>query len=300
MKVLAILYTQSGQLSEITNKFLVPLSETADIDYVEYTPKKAFPFPWNSAAFWDAMPESVLDIPIELNPIKYKYQKYDLIIFAYQPWFLSPSIPTNSILQDATFKTLLKNTPVVTLIGSRNMWINSQDRVRTRINEAGGKLIGNIPLIDRSQNHISAFTILHWMLTAKKTRKWGVFPLPGISQKDIDNVAKYGEVLKKAIEKKDYDTLQYDFLSLKMIYLGTDILFIERKAKSIFKVWATLIKKLGTSDKGRKIVVAAFKYYLILALFIISPVIIVLYYLLIVPFIFRRIKKRKDYICSKI
>ena len=32
---------------------------------------------------------------------KIKAVKYDLVILGYQPWFLSPSIPTTSLLEDA-------------------------------------------------------------------------------------------------------------------------------------------------------------------------------------------------------
>ncbi|ULT44347.1 hypothetical protein KRR40_13935 [Niabella defluvii] len=46
----------------------------------------------------------------------------------WQPWNLSPSIPFNSILQDEKFKNLIKGTPVITISGCRNMWINAQEK----------------------------------------------------------------------------------------------------------------------------------------------------------------------------
>lgn len=297
-KILVISYSQSGQLDEILDKFVLPLSQW-DIDRVQYTPKVAFPFPWTDKAFWDAMPESVLEIPVELNPISYKYDKYDLIILGYQPWFLSPSIPTSSLLQDPSFLNLLNGTSVITVIGSRNMWINSQESILKRINDASGKLIGNIPFIDRVQNQISAVTILHWMLTGKKTKKYNLLPRPGVSDEDIDFASVYGDVLAKTLSEGKIDDIQKRFLSLGQISIGTDIYFIESKAKRIFHIWTKAIQRFGSSPRKRNILLNFFKYYLIVALFIIAPIIILLYFLIIVPMQYKVIKKKKEYLCAK-
>ena len=50
------------------------------------------------------------------------------------------------------------------------MWISAQERIKKKINEAGGNLVGNIPFVDRNNNSISAVTILYWMLSGKKDR----------------------------------------------------------------------------------------------------------------------------------
>ena len=62
------------------------------------------------------------------NPILNK--KYDLIVFGHQVWYLSPSIPINSFLQNNISKKLFENTPVVTVIGCRNMWIMAQEKIK--------------------------------------------------------------------------------------------------------------------------------------------------------------------------
>lgn len=297
-RILAISYSQTGQLDEITDKFLSPLIH-ADVDRIKYSPVTSYPFPWTSEEFFQTMPESVLETPCELNKINYKFSQYDLIILAYQPWYLSPSIPTSSLLQDDSFLSLIKDTPVITLIGARNMWINSQDSVVKRIKDAGGRLIGNIPFIDRNQNQISAITILHWMLTGRKSRKWGVFPTPGVSDEDIHSASKYGEILNESIQLNELENIQSKFLDLGLISIQTDILFIEGKAKRIFRIWAGLIKKFGTSFKGRKRLLLAFKYYLVIALFVVAPVLVSLYKILLVPFLLQQIKRKKEYLCEK-
>jgi len=292
-KVLVVSYSQSGQLYEITENFIKTL-QNVDIDNIRYSTKSQFPFPWTSEVFFDAMPESVMETPSELNEITYKYSKYDLIIFTYQPWFLSPSIPASSLLQDEEFLKRVANTPIITLIGSRNMWVNSQESVKTRILNAGGQIIANIPFIDRTQNHISAITILHWMLTGKKTKKYNIFPKPGVSEEDILYASSYGKILNEAIQTNDLTNIQLKFLSQGKISLPTNIMFIEEKAKRLFKIWTNLIIRFGKSPVKRKWLLKAFKYYLVIALFVVAPIVCFVYQIFIVPLTRKRINKRKQ------
>ena len=130
-KVLAVYYTQSGQLKEILDNFTAPFTQAGiTVEKVSIQLKNDFPFPWTTPSFFDAMPESVLTIPTEISPFQCRELSYDLVIFAYQPWFLSPSIPANSLLQHPAFKAIIKDTPVITLIGSRNMWASAQEKVK--------------------------------------------------------------------------------------------------------------------------------------------------------------------------
>jgi hypothetical protein len=292
-KILVVSYSQTGQLNEITENFINTL-QNVEIDKFVYSPVVPFPFPWTSEVFFDSMPESVDEIPVPLKDINYTYKQYDLVIFAYQPWFLSPSIPASSLLQNEEFLSRIKNTPVITLIGTRNMWLNSQESVKLRIINAGGRIIGNIPFIDRAQNQLSAITILHWMLTGKKTKKYNIFPKPGVSDEDILSAADYGKILNDAIQNNNLDGIQKKFLKVGRISIPTEILFIEGKAKRLFKIWTYLISKFGTTPIRRKWLVQAFKYYLIIALFVVAPVVVTFYQIFIAPFMFKAINKKKQ------
>lgn len=292
MKILAINYSQSGQLDEIIENYISTLSN-ATIDRIKFTTKKKFDFPWTVPTFFNTMPECVKEIPTALEEINYQHDKYDLILLGYQPWFLSPSIPTTSLLKDEKFKQLLNGTPVITIIGSRNMWLNSQDSVVKMIEEANGKLIGNLPLIDKSDNILSAASILHWMLTGKKERKWGVFPMPGVSQEDIEGSSKFGDILNKCIEEGKLNDYQNQLVQAKGVMISTNILFIEGRAKKLFKIWANLILKKEAQGKKRSFWVSFFKYYLVVALFIVSPFVLLIYNVLFRPFTIKSIKEKK-------
>jgi hypothetical protein len=296
-KILVVCYSQSGQLSEIVEHFVKPF-DTSQIEYLHITPQKAFPFPWTSDVFFDTMPETVLEKPILLEPLGLGSEKYDLIVLAYQPWFLSPSLPVSSLLQTEQFQKIMNRTPIVTLIGGRNMWLNAQESVKKYINKAGGKLVGNIPFMDRTSNLVSAVTILHWMLTGKKDRKWGVFPLPGVSKADINSGAVFGQMVHEALTTGSFVGLQMKILNTGLVEIPTDILFIEQRAKKIFYIWANLITKKSTTTQQRKTFVSLFKYYLLIALFMVAPLLLLIYNLLIAPFTGSAIKKKKEYFCG--
>ncbi|MGD0711661.1 MAG: hypothetical protein ABR968_10845 [Bacteroidales bacterium] len=295
--ILVINYSQSGQLDEIIDNFLIPFDKS-DIDRIKVVPEKPFPFPYTSKEFFDLMPETVLEETTPLEPINFQSENYELIIIGYQPWYLSPSIPTTALFNNEKFTSLLRGKPVVTIIGARNMWLNSQETIKENIYKAGGILVGNIPLIDRNNNHISAVTMLYWMLTGKKQRYLNLFPFPGVSNDDIKGASAFGDIVFKASQDKEYSDLQKKILDLNLIRIGTDILFIELRAKRMFNVFARLIKKKGTSIRRRAILINLFKYYLLIALFIIAPVVLVFYYLFVFPFQKRSIQRKKLYFCN--
>ena len=292
-KILVINYSQSGQLDEILDNFLVSFEGAAEIERVSIKPKDEYPFPWTSPVFFNVMPECVLEEKTDLAPYQLGAPKYDLIILGYQPWFLSPSLPVTALLQDPKFLSVLKDTPVVTVIGARNMWINSQKSVVQRITDAGGKMVANVPLIDRHQNLISVLTIFHWMLGGKKTRKWGFLPFPGVSEEDIKAAATLGKPVSEAIQKGSFEGVQRAILAYNKIDLHPSIMLIEARGKPLFNIWARLIKKQPT-DKKRSFRERLFKWYLMTALFVVSPIVLTIYNLLVRPFTGNRIKRNKE------
>lgn len=296
-KVLAINYSQSGQLTEIVDNFLKPLKtkEDVSIDRIVFDTQDKFPFPWTSDVFFDTMPESLLEEPRALETISYKYENYDLVILGYQPWFLSPSIPTNSLLQDEEFKKRVNGTEVITLIGSRNMWINSQESVKKHLVNANAKLIANVPLIDHNNNSISAITILYWMLTGKKESFLGIFPKPGVLQEEIDDMKSYGDIFIQSLNNNKLNTLQEDFLAKGDIKISKNIMFVELRGRKLFKIWANLIK---SKNKTRKLWVSIYKYYLLVALFLVAPILLIILNVFIFPFTKTDFEKKKSYFCG--
>ena len=292
--ILVIHYSQSGQLTEILQNFCKPFADST-IEWVKVEPATPFSFPWTTPTFFDAMPETVLEKPIPVKPLEFQREQYDLVIFGYQPWFLSPSLPASAILQDETFRRIVKGTKVVTVLGCRNMWINSQEAVKKQLASAGANLVGNVPLIDKTSNLVSVVTILHWMLTGQKTKKWGIFPKPGVSDEDIEGVSEFGALLKEKLAANREDSFQDELIAKGGVTIPISILFIESRAKKLFLIWAKLITGKTAKGGNRKFWVNFFKYYLIFALFIVSPIVLTIYHIFVRPFTGRQIKRELAY-----
>ena len=187
-EVLVVYYSQSGQLLDILKNVTSNIEgEDVRVTYHKIVPKRDFNFPWTQESFYDAFPESFLQIPIELEAPESEVmaKKYDLVILGYQVWYLSPSIPINSFLRSEQARELLRDTPVITLVACRNMWIKAQEKMKVLLRNLGSDLVGHIALVDRHINNISVITIMHWAFGGKKTKMWGIFPKPGVSDSDI-------------------------------------------------------------------------------------------------------------------
>jgi len=300
-KVLVIHYSQSGQLTEIVNNIAMPISEgEVDVDYYKIELEKEFPFPWSKLAFFDAFPESFLQKPRKLKPIPAEIlaEKYDLIILGYQVWYLSPSIPINSLLKSPEAKTIFKNTPVVTVIGCRNMWIMAQEKVKRLLNDCGAKLVGNIALVDRHINHISVITIVQWMFTGVKKKYLGIFPKPGVSQKDINEASKFGLVISESLTNSDFTHVQSKLLKVNAVKIKPFLLLMDKKANVMFGKWAKLISKKGDAESPkRQVWLTLFNFYLLFAIWVIAPIVFILFLLTYIPFI-GKINKDKKYYSS--
>ncbi len=291
-KILAIYYSQSGQLGEIIDSFTAPFSQAGiDVEKVKIFPQKSYPFPWTTKSFFSVMPDSVLGSTIPLQPFFLKEEKYDLIILGYQAWFLSPSIPFNSLLQDKNFEKILPGTPIITITGARNMWLNAFGKIKDSLNATGAKLLGNIALVDTHANPLSFVTIFHWMLSGRKDRYLGVFPLPGVSEKDIKHCAIFGATALKRLEKNDWKNVQAELVEQGAVKINYPLLIIETVAGKLFKAWANFISK--RKNKSGWLVV--FKYYLLFAFFIGAPIMLTLDFIFVRPFSTKRIGRRKNF-----
>ncbi len=291
-KVLAIFYSQTGQLEEIIDHFTAPLTSAGhSVEKVRIYPKIAYPFPWTGPSFFAVMPDSVNGIPTELHPFQLKENTYDLIILGYQAWFLSPSIPVNSVLTQPTIQAVLKNTPVITITGARNMWISAMERIKKILKDTGAKLVGNIALVDKHHNFVSLVTILHWMFGGKKDRYLNIFPKPGVSEDDIINTKNFGATVLLHLENNNWNGLQDELIEQKALVVKYPLMFIESKARKIFKVWAGII----TKKKNRAPWLVVFKYYLLIALFIAAPIILTVDAIFFKPFLSGRIRKQKQH-----
>ena len=293
--ILVIYYSQSGQLESIARNIAKPLlnSEKINVVFHEIQLEKPFPFPWNKDAFFNAFPESFLQIPTELKPVSAEIlnTKFDLILLHYQVWYLSPSIPINSFLKSSEAKTLFNNTPVVTINGSRNMWVMAQEKIKVLLKNNNAQLKGNVALVDRVGNLISVITIVEWMFSGVKKKYLGIFPLPGVSEKDIFESSKFGEIINKNLQINNFDNLQAQLLENNAVKISSYLVKVDKTANKIFNKWANFI---NNKKQSRKTWLKIFNIYLWLAIWLISPIVYILH-VFSYPFVINKIRREKAY-----
>jgi len=291
-KVLAIYYSQSGQLGEIIDNITQPLLEAGtSVEKLRIRPVNDYPFPWTGERFYDVMPDCVLGIPVELEPFSFQETSYDLIIMGYQSWFLSPGIPSNSLLQHPAFKAVLKDTPVITVTGARNMWLNAFVGIKKLLRQHSANHVGNIALVDKHLNPLSYFTIFHWLLGGKKTRWLGIFPLPGVADVDIARGTVFGETILYFLLRDSWKGMQDKLVEQKAVAYNYSLMILEAKAGPQYIGWANKVNR----SKNRKLVLSVFKYYLHVALFIGAPILLLIDALFIRPFSSKRVQKLKQH-----
>lgn len=300
--ILVVHYSQSGQLTEILSNLLQPIKQSGEVNVTHFKieMEKPYPFPWTKNKFFNVFPETYYQVPSNIKPIPKEIvdQKYDLIILGYQVWFLTPSIPINSFLNLPEAKKLLANTPVVTVIGCRNLWIMAQEKMKKKLQSLKANLVGNIVLADRHLNHISLITISQWMFTGKKERYLGIFPKPGVSEKDINEATKFGNPLLKHLLNDNYNQLQNDLLLQKAVKIKPFLITVDKRANFLFSKWAKLIKSKGDIDSPKRLFwVKMFNKYLLFAIWVIAPIVFILFLLTYLP-LFSKIKKDKKYYSS--
>jgi hypothetical protein len=279
-KILVIYFTQTGQAKQAVDAVLKPFQNDPEVSihYELIKPKSPLPYPWKFVEFCDVFPENVHAIPMELEPLSVDPNSdFDLVLIAYQPWFLSICRPINSFLISPGAKRLLNGKPVITMINCRNMWLTAQERMKKRLLDLNAKLVGNITFVDRSANLTSLVTVLAFELKGIKQNYMGIFPRYGISDKDLAKAPELGQLIREALMKNNYESLQSKFVEKDFVSVKPNLLLLEGRGKALFPIYANYISKKGSAGSAeRRTRVRIFGFVLPTAIFILSPIITII------------------------
>jgi menaquinone-dependent protoporphyrinogen IX oxidase len=272
MNILVLYYSQTGQIKSILNALTNPLINAKhSVDFIRIEAELEFPFPWTSGEFFSVFPDSKSGNNCRLKPIFIQNpEKYDLIILGLQVWFLELSIPIASFLR-SEYADILKNKPVITVYGVRNMWINAHQSTKALIHKSGGTLVGNIILQDKHNNLLSVLTIVRWLINGKK-EAGKMLPQAGVSYNDIRLCERFAPIIMNANETQ-FRNLQNEFLKNDAFKVDYHIMKTEFAGSRIFGIWARLLqKKSSAGSKKRNKLLKIFKYYLFFVIFVVSPI----------------------------
>lgn len=275
-KVLVVHYSQSGQLTEVLHNFVMPLanSEHVDLRQIVLRPQPEYPFPWPFMRFFDTFPEAIYLDPPELEPLDLDvHERFDLVILGYQVWFLSPSLPITAFLKNPIVHTLLKDTPVVTVIACRDMWLLAQEQTKKLLQDCSARLVGNVVLVDEAGSIGSFLATPIWMMTGKQgPRLGGLIPRAGVKREQILGCQRFGERIEQVLRSNapiDVTLLRH----LNAVQVNTKLITTERAARRSFLVWGRILRALGPQGSwARRPVVACYFMFLVLLLVTVLPV----------------------------
>jgi len=296
-KVLVVHYSQTGQLTRVVKSICATLGgKNIEIAHEYLRPKECYPFPWPLFQFFDVFPESVYLDPPELEPLQLDTQvKYDLIILAYQVWFLSPALPITAFLKSPQAQTLLQDRPVVTLIACRNMWLMAQEKMKTLLQACGAKLRDNVVLVDPGPSLTTFITTPRWLLSGNKGKSGGFLPPAGVSENDIDNASRFGRALAYALNN---DLEQHDapmLTGLKAVVVDPKLITSEKVGNRSFMIWGRILRKMGKAgDPRRKPILLFYICFLVILIITVVPITMFIKSLLR-PLIQKKLNSQKAY-----
>ncbi len=300
-KVLVVHYSQSGQLDRVAKQFSKPLVDSPDIEvtFENIKPVEDFPFPWPLLKFLDAFPESVyLDPPPIAAPALSGEEDFDLVILAYQVWFLSPSLPMTAFLQTPVARKLLAGKPVVTLIACRNMWLMAQEVMKSELADLDARLVGNVALVDEAGSFLSFVATPLWVLTGRRGPfLGGLVPRAGVAEQEIARSERFGIRIRDRLQANsplDETLLQ----GLGAVKVEETLISSERTARRAFSLWGKLLRSLGPRGATlRKPVLLLYFVFLLLMIVTVVPLGVLIKKLL-APFNRDGIARQKRYFAA--
>lgn len=299
-KILVIYFTQSGQLSDVAKAVTAPLaaSEQFELVYECLKPVNPYPFPWPFLRFFDTFPETVYaDVP-PIEPVNPELleQSFDLVILAYQVWFLSPSQPVTAFLQSAQAETIFKGKPVVTLIACRNMWLMAQETMKQHLARLGAHLVDNIVLTDPAHSAMTFFSTPVWVLTGHKGPfLFGLIPKAGVSENEITHAARFGRAIAEQLPGRAPEDDTPMLQGLGAVRVNERLIAAERIALRSFRIWGGLLRLLGKPGTPvRRTVLVAYIIFLVSLILTVVPISAVIKRLF-APLMKSRIERQRAY-----
>ena len=267
---LVLCWSQTGQLRRAAESLVEPLERAGwRVVREELEPAEPYPFPWPLRSFLGVFPEAVGGPAPRLAPLGVDpSERFDLVIVAYQVWFLSPAPPVRALVTGPG-RPLLDDARVVTLVGCRNMWYSAAREMRTLLRDAGARHVANVVLTDDGPAWATFVTTPRWLLTGRRDRFLGL-PPAGASDAAIRGMARIGEWLAR-------DEGDHPLSGVQTAPRQRDLALADLVGRRAFGPWAAVIRALSRPGTPRRLALTgAFGAWLVAVVPIAVPALAVL------------------------
>lgn len=278
-RVLVIYYSQSGDVRRVAEALLEPLAnDGVPVHWEELRPTVPFPWPWkNIHKFFYIMPDCLLGhtIPMETLSTEATSDEYDLVVLAYQVWFLAPSIPVQSFLQQPTVRQFLQGRNVMTLCVNRNMWNSASERMKRILAGIGANHVDNIVVTHQGHPLGTFITTTRRLFTGRAGKVMGVLSSAEVGGSDFDRMHQLGTELvnrQQAIAAREPTSF---LAGLDTVSVNRTYVICELAAYYNFAAWAVILDAVGRVWSGlRHVGTFLFANFLLLMILTGIPVVL--------------------------
>ncbi|MEU2033800.1 hypothetical protein [Nocardia amamiensis] len=206
---------------------------------VSVEPAKPFPFPWPVSRFFGAFPACVdEDATVELaTPVaELRSAPGEVVIFAYQVWYLAPSLPMRTLLD--RHRDVFAEREVLTVVACRNMWYSAATEVHRRLAAMGARTVGAVAAIDTRAQAITFVTTLRWLLLGKRDGKW--LGRAGVGTEELGRLADLGARIAETKSADEIATILRDADSAPVVPV---LAAADLVAGKVFRRWGAGIRR---------------------------------------------------------
>lgn len=289
-RALVVYYSQTGQLARVARSIAGPIAAAGhEVAFLELTPTTPYPFPWRFWQFLDVFPECVYRDPPPLAPW-HQPGRFDVVILCYTVWFLSPAPPITAFLTSEAGRALLCDTPVVTVVACRNMWVMAHEEMTQLLARASARHCDHVALVDSAPALATFITTPRWLLTGRKGPLWGL-PAAGLTAAEIAGAARFGKAIVRALADATLNGRDAVLHGLAAVNVDPALVASERIGRRSFRIWGRLVRACGPAGSvWRRPVLALYVTFLTTAIVTVVPVTMLLRTML-TPLLRERMRK---------
>ena len=293
-RILVVYYSQTGDVAEIMTRFIEPIRRLPDVDVTVQClqPVEPYPFPWGSLTrLASVFPECHRGGGKGIRPLSIgRGDSFDLVILAYQVWFLAPSLPIQDFFK-SEYSEVLRGARVITLCVNRNMWHSGSEAMKQLLRDAGALHLDNVVVTHQGPPFATFISVPRFLLSGKRESLWGIFPPAELGQQDLDRAQRLGTAVADQLRGQNDRPTQPLLSGKGAVHVVRRTIVPELLAWYAYQASASFVLFAGRAGQwARQLAIRLFLLVLLLAIFVGVPFML-LGTLVFYPFVFRSIRR---------